>query len=527
MNDSPAQNSLELEVKNFGPIAEAKIDLRPFTVFVGPSNTGKSYLAILIYALHQYFNDRFRSDRFRTRAPLWLDQHSLMSYDSFWDNEDNQFPEETLCNLAQWLEHNVRNESEVMADGRIPLSNLVRSLVRLTFDKSDLRGSALVNRIFRCFGVDGAKALIRKGSRGGGHVVLRKGVSEDSELFVHRLTVSSQGYTLTTTIPEKTPMETDISNIISEFKTSLDMTKEFLSTERSNDESSKDIATRNLIKMLVANIWPCFATPLDLPAFYLPADRTGIMHAHTAVTSALIRRAPMAGLRQTAPTPILSGVLADFLEQLINLDTQPQDLKHERSDLGSKIEKAILNGTVDIQRSESGYPRFTYRQEGWKDDLPLMNTSSMVAEIAPVVLYLRHVVRPGNVLIVEEPESHLHPAMQVEFTRQLAALVRAGVRVIITTHSEWVLEELANIVRLSHLPKAERKGIAGGDVALRPEEVGAWLFQPKNRPRGSVVKEIPLDDDSGLFPSGFDEVAVALHNNWAEISSRDRGGANG
>ena len=49
------QDSLELEVANFGPIVEAKIDLRPLTVFVGPSNTGKSYLATLIYALHTYF----------------------------------------------------------------------------------------------------------------------------------------------------------------------------------------------------------------------------------------------------------------------------------------------------------------------------------------------------------------------------------------------------------------------------------------------------------------------------------------
>lgn len=44
-----------LSVKDFGPIAEATIDLRPFTVFVGASNTGKSYLAILLYALHQFF----------------------------------------------------------------------------------------------------------------------------------------------------------------------------------------------------------------------------------------------------------------------------------------------------------------------------------------------------------------------------------------------------------------------------------------------------------------------------------------
>ena len=56
MNDLAKQDSLELEVTNFGPIVEAKIDLRPLTVFVGPSNTGKSYLAILIYALHRFFS---------------------------------------------------------------------------------------------------------------------------------------------------------------------------------------------------------------------------------------------------------------------------------------------------------------------------------------------------------------------------------------------------------------------------------------------------------------------------------------
>ena len=42
MNDSPARDTLEIEMADFGPIVEAKIDLRPLTVFVGPSNTGKS-----------------------------------------------------------------------------------------------------------------------------------------------------------------------------------------------------------------------------------------------------------------------------------------------------------------------------------------------------------------------------------------------------------------------------------------------------------------------------------------------------
>ena len=46
---------VEISVRNFGPIAEADLDLRPLTVFVGPSNTGKTYLSVLIYALHRIF----------------------------------------------------------------------------------------------------------------------------------------------------------------------------------------------------------------------------------------------------------------------------------------------------------------------------------------------------------------------------------------------------------------------------------------------------------------------------------------
>lgn len=46
-------DTYRLEVSDFGPIVEANVEMRPLTVFVGPSNTGKSYLAILLYALHQ------------------------------------------------------------------------------------------------------------------------------------------------------------------------------------------------------------------------------------------------------------------------------------------------------------------------------------------------------------------------------------------------------------------------------------------------------------------------------------------
>ena len=59
----PKPPDVQLSVQNFGPIASADIDLRPLTVFVGESNTGKTYLAALIYALHQNFEGFSRFPR--------------------------------------------------------------------------------------------------------------------------------------------------------------------------------------------------------------------------------------------------------------------------------------------------------------------------------------------------------------------------------------------------------------------------------------------------------------------------------
>ena len=510
------QGSVKLEVKNFGPIADAKIDLRPLTVFVGPSNTGKSYLAILIYALHRFFS------RHLDRLGLPGFRHFPLGYDLFVDDEENQPTKETLDEFLDWAKRTFGDEEALSNEKSILIPDPIAGWVRSALTSLDARGGDLGDEISRCFGVNEAKELIRKGGNARNpQVVLRRGVSDDADPFVQELSIHAQKPVLKTTIPENMPIRLKAADLsLSKFGHS------YHRIMRIWDEEPERAARR-----LIADLSNLAATqvfdPLHLPAFYLPADRTGVMHAHRVVVSALIERATRAGLRQDTPTPMLSGVLADFLEQLIEIDSGPSHPRRRerpyrrksRRDLGKEIERRILGGEVDVKKTETGYPRFTYRPETWKADLPLMNASSMVAELAPVVLYLRYMVRPDNVLIVEEPESHLHPAMQVKFTRQIAALIRAGVRVLLTTHSEWVLEELANIVQSSKLPKAHRKGIEGGDVDLRPDDVGVWLFQPKNRPRGSIVKEIPLDD-SGLFPSGFDDVAVALHNDWADISSR-------
>ncbi len=490
MNRTATAGSLEIDVTDFGPIARAKIDLRPLTVFVGPSNTGKSYLAILIYALHRFFGDDsvFANQPFRRRGAFFPDQQEIdLSHEGI----------ESLKELILSLD----------STDEIVLSPEVADVLGSRFGRN---AAGLSDEIGRCFGIGQTRALVRRGNTQSTRITIRRRMSNDLEFGEHTL-ILGRNTEFMTTIPAgiEIPFDHESSDGIGRYLHG------YLLNEKKTSVLHRKFAVMEMMSLVSDLVMPSAIGILNLPAFYLPADRTGVMHAHSVVVSALIAGAPTAGLRPATRTPMLSGILADFLEQLIEIEDRPGRVRRKhKQDLGTKIEENVLAGSVRVDRSTStNYPRFAYRPEGWKDDLALANASSMVSELAPVVLYLRHLVGPGNVLIVEEPESHLHPAMQVQFTRQLAALVNAGIHVIITTHSEWLLGELANIVRRSELPKANC------GVALQPEQVGAWLFEPKMRPKGSIVKEIRLDD-TGMYPSGYDAVAYTLHNDWAELSSQ-------
>ena len=250
-----------------------------------------------------------------------------------------------------------------------------------------------------------------------------------------------------------------------------------------------------------------------------------------AVVSGLIEYAAREMLSSELPLPTLSGVLADFIRRLVTLQppvpsSRRRAGKQVGSDLAARLEKEVLAGVVHMESLPGlSYPEFFYRPAGWSEDLPLMRSSSVATELAPVVLYLRHVIQSGDALIIEEPEAHLHPEKQVQFVQLLARAVRAGICVVMMTHSEWVLEEITNLVRASALSSARQKSINGSGVTLDADQVGAWLFQPKQRPKGSVVREISLVSESGTDAAGYDDVATEQHNRWAAIENQLKAGA--
>ena len=518
MTDISGAKPLELSVTNFGPIAEGKIELRPMTVFVGPSNTGKSYFASLIYTLQSFFSSRFGGT---DKNPTLPDEFWAESTRTHWSRR-GILSKSSVPTLVKWFTETTSQLitlDDAPSRSRIELPETVATLVWPIL--SDV---AVLNRPFdsefaRCFGVDQTRHLRSFFGAGNTEILLKGALLTEkgkSHTFSYEVNLQDQGVALSSSIPGSTNLYIERSYFEKHLKSHW-----LLNADWTIEEDMRVFGAFKLLDLLADGFTSDIVAPLSNPPFYLPADRAGVMHSHQVVVRSLIASASRAALRPDSPLPVLSGVLGDFLDQLVALSSVTHRAHADFDSIAWNLENSLLQGEVSVGGSKQiHYPSFSYRPIGWNRDLPLMNASSMVSELAPVVLYLRHIVRPGDLLIIEEPEAHLHPEMQALFTRQLVAAVQSGARILITTHSEWILEELANLVRLSELPLDRREGIEDPEIALNPDQLGTWFFEPNEETGGSVVREISLDEESATFPAGFGLVTESLYNRWVEISTR-------
>jgi hypothetical protein len=291
------------------------------------------------------------------------------------------------------------------------------------------------------------------------------------------------------------------------------------------DEETIEFFESEIFRELATSAETSAFAGLPLQSFYLPAARSGIAQGHKVLSAALVRQSFRIGI-DPIHIPTLPGITTEFLSNLISLDRRMRRRSTDSAleDAISFIENEVLHGKIDLDESSGlPIPEIVYMPVGGQSALgkfTLDQTSSMITELAPLILFLKYLVRPGDMLILEEPESHLHPAAQRRMAQGIVRLVNAGVKVIITTHSDIFLSQINNLMRISHASKRwlREKGFDPRDC-LKRDEVGAYQFAWDAEVGGCVVKESEITNDVGIENDAFDDV---IHNLYEETVTVQR-----
>lgn len=206
---------------------------------------------------------------------------------------------------------------------------------------------------------------------------------------------------------------------------------------------------------------------------------------------------------QRYPWPIRESL--KIAEDLTNLQKNTSDYK----DFAKTFEKEILNGVIKV--SKNGDVQFSpYRCK--KKNIDIHLTGSMVKSLSNLVFYFRHLAHDEDLIIIDEPELNLHPDMQVIIARLLVRMVNAGFKVMISTHSDYIIRELNNLIMLKHSNNQElidKYGYAQNEL-LDYNNVGAYLFNKKS------AKKLAINE-IGISINTMDEVITKLNQTAEEI----------
>jgi predicted ATPase len=103
----------------------------------------------------------------------------------------------------------------------------------------------------------------------------------------------------------------------------------------------------------------------------------------------------------------------------------------------------FLEAATTIETRDKGRLGFelVVTQPGLSHGVDLTYVGVGVSQVVPVILTCL-LSRPGSVVLLEQPELHLHPAMQQRLGDFLLALARTGRQLVVETHSEYLVTRL-------------------------------------------------------------------------------------
>ncbi|MBK1989950.1 AAA family ATPase [Sphaerospermopsis aphanizomenoides BCCUSP55] len=188
----------------------------------------------------------------------------------------------------------------------------------------------------------------------------------------------------------------------------------------------------------------------------------------------------------------------------------------------------IIGGEYTVNRNDELY----YVPKGKRVKLSISESSSAVRSLLDIGFYLRHEAQHGDLLMVDEPELNLHPENQRRVARLFARLVNLGIKVFITTHSDYIIKELNTLIMLNHdkphLQRiAQQEGYQPVEL-ISSEKIKVYIAEETMTPgttvegkakktKGQTLIPAKINPELGIEARSFDQTIETMNRIQEEI----------
>lgn len=215
---------------------------------------------------------------------------------------------------------------------------------------------------------------------------------------------------------------------------------------------------------------------------------------------------------QIIPT---TGMYSEFLNDMTGLN-RIKPRPDTASEIVLKLFRTILEGEVNKEET-------TYIYTTNDASMPVSAAAASIREIAPLQILAKKQDVSKCAILVEEPEAHLHPLKQRMMADIIGALSHNGAIMQITTHSDYFLRRLNELIMFAKAKKttddpdklrtlSEKVNIVE-DMSIDESIIGAYLLRKQADNTSIAVKQ---DISNGIPFAAFRD-AILDNMNYQDI----------
>lgn len=440
---------MRLKVENLAKIKNASIEVKNLTLFIGQNSTNKSYMAHAIYELYKEISTLSGS------RSNWNKKNKIIY--SVLKQIDN-----TYFEYAKSLERKFSEDIDIEQIDENEYEEHIWTIV--SFKLNDQKYfNELQNQI--------------------------------NMLVLDELTkIINQSFNTDTNIIKALFINTQ------EYADYQDEIKVFFDTPLEYFEEELNDMINSFFNKIIGNIINDLYKTLDAyhTSFYFPASRTGFVLTQEEIYAGIFRDK----FRGQASSTKLGEPTIDFIQTFADIkmgkNSWQQKDSQNTKELITFLENNIIKGSIGEDTTSQGYTNHHLDVAGKKIDLHL--SSSATLETLPFIVFLKNTRNiKKTFFVIEEPEAHLHPKAQIQMAKFIVMLSNAGAKVLVTTHSDYILGEINNCIKRYELEK--------DDISIDKENVSVYLF--KNKINETIVKKMNIDK-FGISNENFDEALDEL-----------------